>query len=232
MICRVIFRILGIAILLSYLASEVVEAKSCAKQCKNPITIACPTITCDVNVVHISQSNVGPTGYSITTSGRYCLIENIVFSPSDPPISAITISASNVELNLNGYTLSQGNTVANANGITVSGVSEVIVKNGNVESFTRAGIAIDSCERTLIQDLTVVSCGGPANSLGGIVVTNTKNSSVEGCLCDLNVPFGISGAAIQDVSFIRNSCTNSTSTASNTLLVQVAAGFYLVDTLL
>ncbi len=201
---------------------------------------------CDSNVILISQANVG-RGYVISEPGSYCLIENIVFTPPAATLaednrsnisgpSAITIKANNVNLNLNGYTLSQGNTVAGVNGIAITGVSEVVVANGNVESFTRTGVTANDCSVISLQGLTVAHCGSgtSAISVGGIFVTNLTDSTVTNCVCDHSIPFGISGAALQNVIFTGNTTSNTTSTAVNVIfgagVGEIASGIFLGDT--
>ncbi len=128
------------------LAPAFLQGVSCSKL---PFTVQCPSVSCDVNVVHISQADVGPSGYSITVPGDYCLIEDINWAPAasgvfGAPVAAITIDIptgqGDVVLDLNGYFLGQapGNTAGFTVGIKVSGsFQNLIIKNGTVEKFWR-----------------------------------------------------------------------------------------------
>ncbi len=156
------------------LAPVLLQAVSCSKL---PFTVQCPSASCDVNVVHISQADVGPSGYFITTPGVYCLIEDINWAPTSSgafgiPAPAITIdvpAGGDVVLNLNGYYLSQapGNTQIFTAGIKVtSNMNNIIIENGTVKNFGTVGIYIDPVVNLTLRDLTVNNIG----AAGGLIL--------------------------------------------------------------
>jgi len=63
----------------------------------------------------IRASDIGTTGYTITQPGTYCLVDDVVFSPSTPAAgqvtAAITIASSRVTLLMNGHRLTQAGAV-------------------------------------------------------------------------------------------------------------------------
>ncbi len=112
-----------ISIIAICFSPALLQAVSCSKL---PFTVQCPSVSCDVNVVHISQADVGPSGYLITAPGVYCLIEDINWAPTSSgdfglPAPAITIALplgsnglpqGDVVLDLNGYFLQQAPAMA------------------------------------------------------------------------------------------------------------------------
>lgn len=163
-----------------------------ARTCTGPVKIVCPAIDCNVNVVHISQADVGPGGFTISIPGRYCLIEDITFSPTASgtpaaPLAAITITTSNVQLDLNGYVLSGplDPAIINTVGIKVgtgpllSNVQILGGGSGSVQGFT-LGIFVDPVDNVLIEDLSAISNGqtgsviiNGSSFVGGIAVVGT-----------------------------------------------------------
>lgn len=187
------------------------------KPCTSPVRVVCPTIDCGVNIVHISQADVGPAGYVISTPGRYCLIEDITWAPTasgtpSAPVAAISILSSNVELNLNGYVLSGPSNFTNNIGIKVGSenatISNVVILGGSagsVQNFS-LGIFADPVNNLLIQDLSALN-NGAAGSItnngltfvGGIAVVGTNGgpgSSQNVVLRRVNTSFngGVGGA--------------------------------------
>jgi hypothetical protein len=94
-------------------------------------------------------TQIPSAGITIASPGTYTFAGNLTWSSSTPYTSAITITSSNVTLNLNGYTLTAAgsNSALHTAGIVVKGpVSSVVVTNGTVASFTEYGVlATDMC---------------------------------------------------------------------------------------
>ena len=175
----------------------------------------CPSVSCDVNVVHISQADVGPSGYSITVPGVYCLIEDINWVPAasgvlGAPVAANTIDIptgqGDVVLDLNGYFLGQasGNTAGYTVGIKVSGnFNNLIIKNGTVKNFGAAGIYVDPVQQLTLENLVVNNIGaagsiiaGANNFVAGIAISGTSNPTANGLINIDNVSvYGVSPAA-------------------------------------
>jgi hypothetical protein len=93
----------------------------------------------------------GATGIAapitITEPGTYCLQNNVE--------GEIVIASNNVTLNLNGHTILNG-----TNGISVNGVSEVVIKNGNIQSVSQDGIVLNSGSSDIeLHDLMILGAG-------------------------------------------------------------------------
>lgn len=114
----------------------------------------------------IRQQDINPdTGYVITTSGRYCLVEDITWTNTiNPNIGAININASNVELNLNGHSIDLME--AGIIGVIVvpegfpsvdTGIlNNIIVHNGSIRNnfcnFTFANTGTNTCSPVILCD--------------------------------------------------------------------------------
>lgn len=178
------------SLLLMLLVSTVIHGK-----CVSPVKIVCPAIDCGVNIVHISQADVGPGGYDMDTPGRYCLIEDINWAPTasgtpSDPLAAFRITSSNVEFDLNGYVITGPDNFTNNVGIKVgtddSTLTNVVIlggSTGSIQNFT-LGIFADPVNNLLIQDLSALN-NGAAGSItnngltfvGGIAVVGNNGGS-------------------------------------------------------
>jgi hypothetical protein len=101
---------------------------------------------------------------TIAVSGYYRLATNVS--------NQITISASNVTLDMNGCTVSDG-----TNGIVInSGLSNVTIKNGTVTGATSDGIVINGgCSDITFDTVTV------KNAVRGFNFSNVTNSVMRNC---------------------------------------------------
>lgn len=101
---------------------------------------------------------------SISTAGFYRLAANVS--------NEITISASNVTLDLNGHTVSDG-----TNGIVInSNLNNITIKNGTVRSVTLDGIQINSgCSDITIENVMI------KQALVGIACDTATNSLIRNC---------------------------------------------------
>lgn len=105
---------------------------------------------------------------AITLPGTYQLGDFITTAPLGAD-TIITVSASDVTVDLGGMTISQTNGTLNVNGITVaSGLSDVSIKNGVIRNVTGKGIVVDpSCTRIRINNMRIENCGAGALALTG-----------------------------------------------------------------
>ncbi len=145
------------------------------------------------------------------------------------------IGVSGVTLDLNGNTvtaISENQDIQGTVGIRLFSASDIVIKNGTLAGFHRAGIYADGLERFEIENIKTKRCGRyTKTSLGGIFLLNAKTGSIRDCVCDASIPFGISGAALEDVVYLRNKITETTSTAANNMFgFEIAAGIFLGDT--
>jgi len=120
---------------------------------------------------------------TISQSGSYYLAETINFATQDT--TGITITASDVTIDLNGYALiGPGKaTGSSGSGISASG-QQITVLNGSVCQWRGSGIALSSsCQ---VSDVKAINNGG-----NGISVAN--DSTVKDCVAVDNNANGISG---------------------------------------
>ncbi len=106
---------------------------------------------------------------TIDTPGAYRLANNVS--------SAITISVSNVTLDMHGHTVSGG-----TNGIVInSGLNNITIKNGIINSVTLDGVQVNAeCQDITLKDITV------KNGLRGINFTQVTNGLIRNCDMNLN----------------------------------------------
>lgn len=100
--------------------------------------------------------------YQISSPGVYCLANSMTFlSTSNSSISAITVAASDVELNLNNNALKGrwarvGSTVGKESGITVTGyVSNVWIHNGSIVGLLNGVVQSTNTGSTTASNLLV-----------------------------------------------------------------------------
>lgn len=119
---------------------------------------------------------------TINRSGVYKLRENITVQNGD----AITITASNVVLDLNGYRIAT-RTQGTGRGIFINGGSGVVVRNGFVGSFL-SNVMVTNAVNITVERLNIIGAGlapvqGPSeigiqivNSRGVVITRNTVTS--------------------------------------------------------
>lgn len=121
-------------------------------------------------VIYITKKDFRECGYDvtyrITSSGNYELAENIKFHPIYNKISAISIEAKNVTLDLCGHFLRNVSNLSQITGIVVkSGHENVTILGtyGSVENFTKSGIYVEGDNKlvTIGDDtrLSITGCG-------------------------------------------------------------------------
>ena len=109
----------------------------------------------------------------IAQPGSYYLTGDVMAIPDNP---AITISASNVTLDLNGFTVSGNNEVADGHGIHVTG-SHVTIRNGSVRNADGDGIACSTGPLTLLDVNAVHNAGSGATCAKLRVVGGTFSNN-------------------------------------------------------
>lgn len=106
----------------------------------------------------------GENGLNINKSGKYRLAENIVFRPTQPNVQAITITASNVVLDLSVFTLSQDlgdNVQSGIIGIAIArDVNNVVITGkagvAKILDFNLAGIRLlGRTQQITIENVTI-----------------------------------------------------------------------------
>jgi len=162
----------------------------------------------------IRQEDVGTTGFTISTSGRYYLAENITFSPS-ATARAITISADNVYLDLSGKVLQQGNIQADVAGILVDGVrNNIVVAHGCIHRFTNGAVQAGlsgSITNIILKDLLIEDIiGAGATFFGGISLENGSNIIIDSVEVVRTIGSNILAVNSADI-IIENTCVRGSS---------------------
>jgi hypothetical protein len=182
--------------------------------------------------VAITQANVGTTGFSITTPGRYFLAENITFSPASA-IPAIEIDADEVFLDLGGFTITQGNSQLGVYGVEVLGVHRnVVITNGTIRNTLGEGIFTNSgVNNVILRNLAILNAGiGPGGSgdlTDGMDLLGGNNYIIENVLCDNCQDEGID---INNIDYgMVNDCTFSTNRGvEGGIVFDLSASYFLV----
>lgn len=146
--------------------------------------------------IMLHQSDFGSSTFIIDTPGKYVFAEDITFSPAALNEVAIEIRSNDVTLDLCGKTLQQGNGFVGTNGIRVQGGSvgsprsNVEVRNGTIQNFTRAGISVgtntitptnNACVRIRLQNLDVVACHTRGIEFLGSALHQITESEINDC---------------------------------------------------
>jgi hypothetical protein len=157
----------------------------------------------------------GPT--TITTSGIYCLAQNIIYSGILTPNPVIAINTSNVVLDLNGYSIEVTNDSAPGLGIGTNSTinSDIIIKNGSIiqtsGSKTHHGIDMNFGGNNILLEKLVItgwSIGIFENGVNGLHI-NEINATNNGT--GLQISCGNSSITQSNGNTIRNSIFNSNS---------------------
>jgi hypothetical protein len=142
--------------------------------------------------------------YSITNAGSYTIVSDLRGQPGQ---NGVTMDASNVTLDLNGFSL-KGNQGVPGVGIMASAASQnITVRNGTVESWGGDGIQAFAASGSVFErikayvngetglnlgeDSLVLHCVSRDNDKDGISVGN--GSTVRGCSAQQNSGTGIVG---------------------------------------
>jgi parallel beta-helix repeat protein len=122
--------------------------------------------------------SVTTCGAVLSTAGKYQLKADL----SNCPSTALTISANNVRLNLNGHTISGSNL---GSGISVQSVTGVRIIGGSVSGFMN-GVELNSAMNTQISGVTI------SNNAGyGIYLNASSKNFISGNTVSMNTSKGI-----------------------------------------
>jgi hypothetical protein len=126
---------------------------------------------------------IGSLPYTIKKPGTYTLDRNLSYSGAGDT-NAITVTASNVVLDLNGYTLTGTNTTI---AIFGGGIKNVTVQNGTITGFS-VGVDFDSGSQELLQNLTVSNATAAC-----IELINSTSGTIQNCFILGNSSSGVDG---------------------------------------
>ncbi len=117
--------------------------------------------SCDVTIRQIDLSG---GVFTISSSGVYCLAENIT--------GKIVIDTNNVVLDLNGKTM----TNASANCVEVNGRSNALIKNGSVIAANNIGVSVlTGSDQVSVKNVRSYDCST------GIDIDNATNIYIQAC---------------------------------------------------
>ncbi len=132
-----------------------------------------------VPVTFISPDQISSGGFTISSPGLYVLTDDVVYSIASG--TAITITANNVTLDLNGKTIIASNGADR--GFFLSGArSNVSIRNGALNGFDSVGIRVDTGANYIeLRDLKIADNAVVASI--GIVFGGTSLSTVRTTNC-------------------------------------------------
>ncbi|MCF8128027.1 MAG: hypothetical protein K9N10_05905 [Deltaproteobacteria bacterium] len=154
------------------------------------LSILCATITAHCQT---AISNIPPEGLAIREPGSYFFVDDIGWEGREGILTAITIKASDVVLDMNGHTLSAPRSVplSGTIGIFADGADRMVLRNGTVKGFQLIGIALANSNRVTLSEMVVsdVGNGVPGYTPTGIFVTKCQNLAMNTLTVD-----GINGS--------------------------------------
>lgn len=152
--------------------------------------------------------------YAIAAPGSYFLIKNLSGAPAT---DGITVGASNVTLDLNGFTLTgagSGSAVAATAGVKTG----LVVRNGSITGWTYGIYVVGAVVRSEFSDLRLSANGFTGLAIGnGSVVRNVLASGNNNGM-SVSETGSTWGALIEDSNFSGNVYTGVNISASNVRL--------------
>jgi len=149
------------------------------------------------------QIDIASAPYTISSPGSYIVVADLTVSSLD--VTAITIAANDVTLDLNGHTIKgPGRYVGGTSyGILVddSPRYNISVSNGIIREWPSGGLKADSVSNGVFSKLLCLSIGGPGLSLGNYCLVTENNVSY--CSGD--------GIIIMACSILKNNISTSNS---------------------
>ncbi len=145
-------------------------------------------VACDLDKTMITRAggtsiNIPVGGYTISASGKYFIGD---LSPAFAAgVTPITITASNVELDLNGFTITGPAGSGTADIINVTGANNVLIKNGVVQNPERSGIRIENSRDITIQDIRAEFTSGATlatNAVAGFELVQCQDCCIDNCV--------------------------------------------------
>jgi parallel beta-helix repeat protein len=141
------------------------------------------------------ETKINKCPFTITASGAYVLQKNLNCAGT-----AITVTASDVALDLGGHTLSGD---GSGTGIDVQGATNVSIQNGTVQGFY-VGVVFGRSADCKLTDATVRQ-----SSYLGIVGADTNGLTVTGCTATRNGVYGMWFGACRVVRVTQNSASGN-----------------------
>src|SRR5580692_5094043 len=138
-----------------------------------------------LTVASYGQTVIDSVPFTITQPGKYILKSDLTLRPGR--IAAISVEASDVNINLNQFSLiGSTNVGATAGiGITALGVHDLTVRNGFVEDFL-IGVSIDSSSMIEFDNVHLVANRGAAARLASCTDSVIRNCAINKVVPSLN----------------------------------------------
>jgi parallel beta-helix repeat protein len=174
-----------------------------------PYAIFAETATTLLSGVAANRAAIDSLPFEITTPGSYYLAASLSAA------GGLTIRASNVTLDLNGFNIT--NTAGD--GILIGAVTDVCIKNGFVTGSSADGIDASTASNVLIQKVKVIG-----NSLTGIRAGN--EAIIEDCAVHENLQHGI---LVVDDCIVRNNILKRNSNANSERGINVTGDDNLIE---
>lgn len=144
----------------------------------------------------------GTAPFIVSQPGSYYLTGNLSISSSST--NGITVNASNVTIDLNGFDLA-GSPTSGAGVLIIGGFSNVTIRNGTIRNWGSHGINGEGNSKVRAENLRVFG-----NSANGILLD--VNGEVLNCIAESNVRAGIKGldnCLVKDSQAISTTGTNA-----------------------
>lgn len=115
------------------------------------------TIICILSLGYADETlitEIDPEGYTIDTPGIYIFANDITWSPTSEA-TAITITASNVILNMKGFSLISTDPNLKTTAIAATASENVVIKQGTLQGMGLCGVQCSACANVTIKDMVV-----------------------------------------------------------------------------
>jgi hypothetical protein len=150
--------------------------------------------------------------YTITAPGVYCLDADFTLAMNSG--AAITISASNVTLDMNRH-------VTAAYGVTANQQKNIVVKNGSVQGFS-IGVAIfDTAPYTISQGNVIEGIAAASNTFVGLMIEGQSSIVERNLVTETGGPNGSTGIYVAGPD---NVVRDNDVSASGTLVIPASNG--------
>lgn len=109
---------------------------------------------CSAHTEETVISEIHPGGYTIDTPGTYVFESDIIWAPI-AEATAITITASDVVLNMKGFTLVSTDPTLKTTGISATTSENLQIKDGTIQNMGLCGVQCIACANVLIKKIVI-----------------------------------------------------------------------------
>ncbi len=140
---------------------------------------------------------IGSLPFAITQPGSYVVVRNLSGASG-----GITVSASNVTLDLNGFTLS-GDRLVLGHGIVVVPGDNVAIQNGVLQQWGGDGLHAPGVTDLRLHNVRVVQCAGDGVEVGSATARDVTVADNDGAGFRAGSGMGAGKVSVQDISFMK-----------------------------